>query len=88
MISQVSSRGCSRAYILCVLQRALQYVRQRRMSGHAVSSPFSAAEIEKWLIQARTDCLDPYFQQLFGGTDFNLNDASTYWTSTSHFFTW
>jgi hypothetical protein len=88
VMNQVSSRGCSRAYIICVLFRALQYVRLRRLAGQPVSFPFISSEIEKWIVDARGDIADIDFQRFFGGTDFSLSDPSTYWTTPSHFFTW
>lgn len=87
-MNQVSSRGCSRAYILCVLFRALSHVRRRRSVGQPVSFPFSTSDVDKWLVDAQNDCMDQEFQDVFGGTSFSISDPSTYWTSPTHFFTW
>ena len=87
-MNQVSSRGCSRAYILCVLLRGLHYVRKLRVKSQPVSFPFPAFEIECWLEKAKEDCSDVEFQRMYGGTDFSPSDVSTFWTSASHFYTW
>lgn len=87
-MNQVSSRGCSRAYILCVLLRGLHYVRNLRVKSQPVSFPFPAFEIECWLEKAKEDCSDVEFQRMYGGTDFSPSDVSTFWTSASHFYTW
>ena len=87
-MNQVSSRGCSRAYILCVLLRGLHYVRKLRAKSQPVSFPFPAFEIECWLEKAKEDCSDVEFQRVYGGTDFSPSDVSTFWTSASHFYTW
>lgn len=87
-MSQVSSRGCSRAYILCVLFRALKYVRIRKMASQPVTFPFNSDEIEKWLVDSKEDCSHLEFQRVYGGTDLNPADPSTFWTSSTHFFTW
>lgn len=47
---QITSKGCSRGFILCVLYRALDYVRQRQMLGHTVQFPFCNEEINRWLL--------------------------------------
>ena len=47
---QITSKGCSRGFILCVLYRALDYVRQRQMLGHTVQFPFCNEEISRWLL--------------------------------------
>ena len=57
-MSQVSSRGCSRAYILCVLFRALKYVRMLRSLSQPITFPFPASEIDIWLEEAKIDCCD------------------------------
>ena len=87
-MNQVSSRGCSRAYILCVLFRGLHYVRKLRRKSLPVSFPFPAFEIECWLEKAKEDCSGVEFQRMYGGTDFSPSDVSTFWTSASHFYTW
>jgi hypothetical protein len=51
----VSSLGCSRAFITCVLARALEHVKSTR-SFAPVSFPFPVADINAWLHRARDDC--------------------------------
>lgn len=51
---QITSKGCSRGFILCVLYRALDYARQRQMLGHTVQFPFCNEEIRRWLLVRQT----------------------------------
>ena len=46
---QITSKGCSRGFILCVLFRALDFVRQQQMKGRAVQFPCSDDVINRWL---------------------------------------
>ena len=46
---QITSKGCSRGFILCVLFRALDFVRQQQMKGSAVQFPCSDDVINRWL---------------------------------------
>ena len=52
---QITSKGCSRGFILCVLYRALDYARQQQMMGHAIQFPFCVDEINRWLL-VRSSC--------------------------------
>jgi hypothetical protein len=89
MSIQVSSRGCARGFILCVLWRGWKYVRQLKASGHYVCFPFPEEVIQEWIDKAIEDCMiSPEFAKKFGGTDFDLKDSGTYWTHPSHFYTW
>lgn len=90
MSLQVTSRGCSRAYIVCVLWRAWEHVRLLKSQDASISFPFNESVVKDWLIAARDDCLQAgeEFLELFGGTDFSGDDATTYWTLPPHFFTW
>jgi hypothetical protein len=48
---QVSSKGCSRAYLVCVLWRALHFVREEYNNGRTVSFPFPLCAISDWIEQ-------------------------------------
>ena len=67
--SPITSKGCSRGFILCVLYRALDYVRQRQMLGHTVQFPFCNEEISRWLLvsSSRYRVVDWFLEfQIFG----------------------
>ena len=86
--SLVTSVGCSRAFITCVLARALEHVKSVR-SISSISFPFATSDIENWLHLAAQDCLtNKEYQLALGGTQFDASDPSTHWTSSSHFLTW
>ena len=86
---QITSRGCSRAYVCFVLYRALMYVQQLRQHDYAVFFPFPVQFIEEWMLLARRDCENAMeFQRLLGGTFLQAEDPSTYWTQPQQFFTW
>lgn len=85
---QVTSRGCSRGFILCVCYRSLHYVSKEYAKGCVINFPFDTNEVYSWLRFARTDCVDLDFQKQLGGTHINSNDQSTYWTHPQQFFTW
>ena len=88
---QVTSRGCSRVYIVFVLYRALFYVQQLRTEHMAVFFPFPTPHIESWFEMAQQDCTKSRYNEyniLLGGTVFTLDDTSTYWTNPQQFFTW
>lgn len=69
-MSAVTSRGCSRAFILCTLYRALYSVSLQFYDGIPVSHPFNNNDIDKWLTLAKEDCADQEFQDLLGGITF------------------
>jgi hypothetical protein len=84
---QVSSKGCSRAYILCVLNRALEYVQMLRVYSQPAAFPFAKDVIENWLLLATGDCsID--LQLELGVIDYFPGDTSTFWTSPLQFITW
>ena len=84
----VTTLGCSRAFITCVLSHALQHVKRTRPQG-SVSFPFHASDITRWLQLAAEDCLhNVEYQMALGGTPFDARDPSTYWTNTHQFITW
>jgi hypothetical protein len=88
---QVTSRGCSRAFILCVLWRGWEYVRSLKLENESVSFPFPESVITSWLELAKEDCLkaeNKFLFEYFGGTEFSLDDVTSYWTLPHHFFTW
>lgn len=88
---QVTSRGCSRAYIVFVLYRALFYVQNLRAHQLAVFFPFPTHQIESWFEMAQNDCIKSRYNKynmLLGGTVFTRGDTSTYWTNPQQFFTW
>ena len=86
--SILSSTGCSRAFITCVLARALEHVKAVR-SISSISFPFATSDIETWLELAAQDCLtNKEYQLALGGTQFDAADPSTHWTSASQFLTW
>ena len=86
---QVTSRGCSRAFICFLLYRALIYVQQLRKHDYAVFFPFPTQFIEEWLKLAQHDCENALeYQHLLGGTSVLVEDPSTYWTQPQQFFTW
>lgn len=81
----VSSRGCSKTYIICFLARILEHCRSLE---HAPDFPFPSELVTKWLMTARQDCINKAIDAEFGGVKFNEEDPSSYWTSVSQFFTW
>ena len=85
---QVTSKGCSRGFILAALFRCLEYVRSEHEKGHKIQPPFPDNEISLWLEQAMSDCVDEEFQKGLGGTNFDAQDECTYWTHPKQFATW
>ena len=85
---QVTCKGGSRGYILCVLCRTLEYVRKLHLLGSVVQFPFPDSEVLKWLDIARYDCVEPSFQDGLGGTPYDSNDPATFWTKSQQFCTW
>ena len=85
---QVTSRGCSRAYVICVLWRCLEHVRKMHAKGTAITFPFLDHDVEVWLNVARDDCDDVNFMKMLGGIDYFPDETSTYWSIALHFFTW
>lgn len=86
--SLVSSIGCSRAFITCVLARALEHVKAIRCTS-SISFPFATSDITDWLRFAAHDCtMNIEYQLALGGTQFDASNPSTYWTSPNQFLTW
>jgi hypothetical protein len=86
---QVTSRGCARANIIFVLWHCWDYVRGVKADGGIVSFPFDEVLVQTWIDKAfQNCCCSTEFMNLFGGTQFNSTDPSTFWTHPSNFFTW
>lgn len=81
----VSSRGCSKAFIICFLTRILEYCRS---IDKAPDFPFESDLVAKWLVMARRDCIMHAIEDDFGGVVFEAEDTSSYWTATFQYFTW
>jgi hypothetical protein len=85
----VSSKGCSRSFIVIFLYEALHYC---RTLSHSPDFPFTKSLIKIWLNKAQIEChsrtissetLSPY-----GGIEFKYENSSSYWTSPKQFYTW
>ncbi len=82
----VSSRGCSREFIVKCLYYCLEYV---KTLDSAPILPFDLNLIQNWLVAAKRDCMNSSHQiSHYGGPLFDKNDASTYWTMPIQFYTW
>lgn len=87
-MSIVTSRGCSRAIVLCVLHRCLEFVQEQFELGETVQFPFSKEVVQLWIDAAREDCQEVSFQTVLGGTMYDSADETTFWTVPQQFFTW
>jgi hypothetical protein len=85
MNGAVSSRGCSRTYIISFLARVLEHCRSL---DDAPDLPYSQELITRWLDVARRDCIANRIVADFGGNPFCDADTSSYWTASHQFFTW
>lgn len=87
---QVCSRGCSRWYIVCVLWHAWQYVRKLYNNHFSICFPFPDEIVLEWVQKSKYDCslVPEDDRDIFGGTDFNSREPTSYWTLPNHFFTW
>jgi hypothetical protein len=84
----VTSLGCSRGFITCVLARALEHVKALG-PGASISFPFANADITAWMQLAAEDCLtNKEYQLALGGTQFSIADPTTYWSNPQQFLTW
>lgn len=89
MEGQVTSRGCSRGFIILVLWHGWQFVLSQHRAGSPINFPIDEEIVRQWMYHAREDApRSSAFLELFGGTDFIRDDPSTFWTIPSHFFTW
>ena len=89
-MEQVTSRGCSRSFVVFVLHRCLENIQANYCAGNDITFPFNPADINKWLLQAKKDCNSQTidYQISLGGTAFDERDPSTYWTLSQQFCTW
>lgn len=68
-MAQISSRGASRAFIVAVFQRALDWAIKETAKGEAITFPYPTAVVADWLAKAKDDCdRDP---SPYGGTPFD-----------------
>jgi len=87
---QVSSRGCSKAFIVCVYSRIFETCHQKWQQGQALSWPFTTQELAGWLNLAKKDMVaqvEETWSETFGGCAFSINDPTSFWTSPDHFKT-
>ena len=88
---QVSSRGCSRAYVICLLWHVWEHVRLLKAQDEKASIAFPLHEdvVARCLQAARKNCNDlPDFVQSFGGTEYCDSDEATFWSLPHQFSTW
>lgn len=83
--NMVSSRGCSRYFIIVVLRRALDYCKSL---PHAPDFPFSRNVIQIWLDEAKLACETSTTTLPLGGIVFSPTDSTSYWTVPKQFLTW
>lgn len=83
--SAVSSRGCSRPFVISVLQQALNFCESQNVSP---DFPFKKEIVDEWLKVAKRQCESSQHHQYFGGIKFDVNDPSSYWSEPHQFFTW
>ena len=81
--NNVSSAGCSREFIVKVLEKILEY---GHSDGFRYITDIDEKTINKIFSHAKEECS---FDEgcFYGGTDIK-NDKKSYWTETRHFFTW
>jgi hypothetical protein len=85
-VSPVSSRGCSKLFVIRFLKHALKYVSQLPA---APDFPFDVVLVEKWLRETRTECTeDPNGPADYGGLKFDGSNPASYWTCAQQFYTW
>ena len=85
MSHAVSSRGCSRIFILKVLIQAYDYVSSLETSPEF---PFDNNLVKSWLVTAKNECGSASFAEVLGGISFNDDDVTSHWTQPRQFFTW
>jgi hypothetical protein len=52
---QVNTRGCSKAFQVCLFYRALRTALQMHAKGENIQWPYSSAQITEWIMQALED---------------------------------
>ena len=88
---QVTSKGCSKLFILCALHRTLQGCRQEFTRGQDICFPFEPSKVAGWLCEATEDCCTAAaaaLQAELGGVAFDAADRSTHWTEPKQLNTW
>ncbi len=88
---QVSSRGCSRAFVVFALYRGLEHVQRLHTLNESIQFPFAPEFINAWFVAAHKDCQEAStlaYQSTLGGTLYAEDDSTTYWTSPQQYFTW
>lgn len=85
MSNAVSSRGCSRIFILKVLIQAYDHVSSLLVSP---DFPFDSNLVKSWLVKAKSECGSLSFAEVLGGISFDDDDISSHWTHPRQFFTW
>ena len=89
--AQVTSKGCSKVFILCALYRTLRGCRRELAAGGDICFPFDVSRVATWLQEAAEDCTRPQavvLQAQLGGVDFDSADRHTYWTEPKQLNTW
>lgn len=90
-VQNVTSRGCSRAFLICSLYRMSLYISElyNKFQCRINFSIISNADINVWFAEAGNDCLsDSSFEALLGGTKYDPKDMSTFMTSPEQLKTW
>lgn len=90
MTSQLTSRGCSKAFQIATFNRAFEYALNCYEQGESFGWPYSSSLVSEWIYKATEDMkMHPEMDDLYGGgTSFDAEDISTYWNLPAHFFTW
>lgn len=86
--TQVSSQGCSKVFIVKVLQSVCDFVK-----GKSLPSIFTFKRelVVKWLQDAMHACTAPTYpseESYYGGPPFIEADAATHWTEPHQLYTW
>lgn len=83
----VSSRGCARLFIICVLQAALSYCKSLFRSPEF---PFKSSLVRKWLLLAKNTCQmgGGALSECYGGVCFDVDNLASYWHQPSQFYCW
>lgn len=85
---QVTSRGCNRAFIVCVLYRVLNHVVSVHQNGTVVEFPLDKELLRSWMASAVIDAQDSDLNEAFGGTVLCTSDPATFWNDPQQFSTW
>ena len=74
--------------MICVLHRCLLTVQNMYQAGSSIQFPFPDAIVQQWITLAREDCQDADFEASLGGTPYDEDDETTFWTQPRQFYTW